>query len=57
MRVGMVLAFAAAACGRIDHACAALVTGDLYCWGRGDAGQLGDGRSTSSVIPVKVEVP
>jgi len=40
-----------------DHACAALVDGDMYCWGRGDAGQLGDGLGTSSVTAVKVMVP
>jgi alpha-tubulin suppressor-like RCC1 family protein len=40
-----------------DHACAALVDGDLYCWGRGDFGQLGDGLGTTSMTPVKVVVP
>jgi alpha-tubulin suppressor-like RCC1 family protein len=40
-----------------DHACAALVTGDMYCWGRGDSGQLGDGLGSSSMTPVKVLAP
>jgi alpha-tubulin suppressor-like RCC1 family protein len=40
-----------------DHACAVLVTGDLYCWGRGDSGQLGDGLGSSSMTPVKVLAP
>ena len=40
-----------------DHACAALVDGDMYCWGRGDLGQLGNGAYNNSVTPVKVIVP
>lgn len=40
-----------------DHACAALVDGDMYCWGRGDTGQLGDGNGASSLTPVKVVNP
>ena len=40
-----------------DHACAAFDDGSLWCWGRGDAGQLGDGRSQSSLVPVRVVGP
>ncbi|MBV8758184.1 MAG: hypothetical protein JO257_12935 [Deltaproteobacteria bacterium] len=40
-----------------DHACAALDDGSVWCWGRGDAGQLGDGRSMSSLAPVRVVNP
>jgi alpha-tubulin suppressor-like RCC1 family protein len=40
-----------------DHACAVLVDGDIYCWGRGDLGELGDGTGVSSLTPVKVMVP
>ena len=40
-----------------DHACAALADGSLWCWGRGDLGQLGDGHSTSSLVPVRVADP
>jgi alpha-tubulin suppressor-like RCC1 family protein len=40
-----------------DHACALLGSGDIWCWGRGDRGQLGDGRSTSSLVPVRVLAP
>jgi len=40
-----------------DHACALLGDGDIYCWGRGDLGQLGDGLMTSSFAPVRVVAP
>ena len=40
-----------------DHACATLADGSLWCWGRGDLGQLGDGRAMSSVVPVEVIAP
>jgi alpha-tubulin suppressor-like RCC1 family protein len=39
------------------HACARLADGDVWCWGRGDRGQLGNGLSASSLAPVKVAVP
>jgi alpha-tubulin suppressor-like RCC1 family protein len=40
-----------------DHTCALLADGDIWCWGKGDSGQLGDGRSTSSLVPVRVQPP
>lgn len=40
-----------------DHACAALASGDLWCWGRGISGQLGDGSTSSSLTPVRVIPP
>lgn len=39
------------------HACALLADGDIWCWGRGDQGQLGDGNATSSLAPVRVTPP
>lgn len=39
------------------HACALLADGDIWCWGRGDRGQLGDGNTTSSLAPVKALRP
>lgn len=37
-----------------NHTCARRATGRLYCWGRSDAGQLGDGSSTNRSTPVEV---
>jgi prepilin-type N-terminal cleavage/methylation domain-containing protein len=36
-----------------SHTCA-LSSGDLFCWGLGDSGELGDGTMTSSLVPVAV---
>jgi alpha-tubulin suppressor-like RCC1 family protein len=40
-----------------DHTCARYANGDVWCWGRGDLGQLGDGKNTSTVVPVQVALP
>lgn len=39
------------------HSCGIAANGDVYCWGRGDAGQLGNGATTSTPIAVLVELP
>ncbi len=39
-----------------NHSCAIAVGGDVYCWGRGDDGQLGDGEATNSSRPVEVQL-
>ena len=36
------------------HSCALDSTGKLWCWGRGDEGQLGDGLATGRATPMTV---
>lgn len=36
------------------HSCGRTSTGAVYCWGLGTSGQLGDGRSESDSLPVRV---
>jgi alpha-tubulin suppressor-like RCC1 family protein len=36
------------------HSCALLADQSVWCWGRNTTGQLGDGTSTDSMIPVRV---
>ena len=38
------------------HACAALTTGAVRCWGRNSSGQLGDGTVVQRTTPVAVKV-
>jgi len=38
------------------HTCAALTTGEMMCWGRNDAGQLGNGTTSGSPLPVRVSL-
>ena len=37
-----------------EYACAVLASGSTECWGEGGFGDLGDGKTKSSDIPVKV---
>jgi alpha-tubulin suppressor-like RCC1 family protein len=37
-----------------QHACGLSDTGTLYCWGKNDAGQLGDGTRLDRAVPTRV---
>lgn len=37
----------------IGHSCALLEGGEVMCWGRNDHGQLGDGQTIESPVPVE----
>jgi alpha-tubulin suppressor-like RCC1 family protein len=51
--VGFAPAAALAAGG--DHTCAALQSGHVQCWGNGELGQLGNGGTLDSSLPVEVQ--
>jgi hypothetical protein len=50
------LRFASVTAGE-DHTCGVTVDGGLYCWGRNDKGQLGNGTLIQSPLPVRVGEP
>jgi alpha-tubulin suppressor-like RCC1 family protein len=46
--------FAEVSAGIGLHACGLTLTGEAYCWGSNEDGQLGNGSKTSSNVPVAV---
>ncbi len=40
-----------------SHSCALTIGGTAYCWGTGTSGQIGNGSSAGSLIPVRVFAP
>lgn len=40
-----------------QHNCAILKDGQLYCWGRNEKGELGDGTLATKYVPTKVNLP
>lgn len=45
------------ACAIVQGACGGKGPGQVKCWGQGDKGQLGDGTTGTSVVPVDVKAP
>ncbi len=50
------LSFAAVSAGG-NHSCGVTTVGDAYCWGNNFSGQLGDGTTNDSFVPVLVLLP
>jgi hypothetical protein len=46
---------AAAVASGSQHSCAILTDHSIVCWGRNPSGQLGNGTTASSAVPVKVQ--
>ncbi|WP_425440837.1 RCC1 domain-containing protein [Polyangium sorediatum] len=43
--------------GGYQHHCAVLKEGEVYCWGRGEKGELGAGNLQTQLKPTKVSLP
>lgn len=41
--------------GGYHHHCAVMKNGDVYCWGRNEKGELGDGSFDMRLVPTKVQ--
>ena len=53
VKVNTTLKFTALA-GGYSHTCGLVASGDAYCWGRNERGQLGTGDTVSTKVPKKV---
>ena len=51
---GATVAFATVSAG-MSHTCGVTTTGRVYCWGRNQFGQLGDGTTDDSPVPTRVQ--
>jgi alpha-tubulin suppressor-like RCC1 family protein len=52
--VSGVTGFISVSTGGETHACGVTDANAVYCWGRGDSGQLGHARAFASALPVRV---
>lgn len=48
------LSFASISAGAGDHTCGITTAGVAYCWGAGSNGELGNGATANSAVPVRV---
>jgi alpha-tubulin suppressor-like RCC1 family protein len=55
--LGPTAARAVAVAAGSDHTCAIDVSGQAWCWGGGDSGQLGDAAAVDQPAPVAVTLP
>lgn len=40
-----------------EHTCALTTDGEVYCWGNGGNGRLGNGQSENQTVPVRASLP